>query len=43
MYDWGDTETNLALIHVKLPEAFPLPLAREVKIDENYSMQYSKS
>ena len=34
MYDWGDAGTDLALIHVKIPGAFPLPLAKEVKIDE---------
>ncbi len=34
MYDWRDTGTDLSLIHVKIPGAFPLPLAKEVKTDE---------
>ncbi len=34
VYDWGDLDIDMALIDVKIPGAFPLPLAREVKIDE---------
>ena len=34
IYDWGDMDIDMALIHVKVPGAFSLPLAKEVKIDE---------
>ncbi len=34
VYDWGDIGIDLALIHVKIPGTFPLPLATEVNIDE---------
>jgi hypothetical protein len=33
-YDWGDMGIDLALIHVKIPGAFALPLANEVKAGE---------
>jgi S1-C subfamily serine protease len=33
-YDWGDMGIDLALIHVKIPGAFVLPLAKEVKAGE---------
>jgi hypothetical protein len=33
-YDWGGIDIDLALIHVKIPGAFPLPLATEVNIGE---------
>jgi S1-C subfamily serine protease len=33
-YDWGDMGIDLALIHVKIPGAFVLPLAKEVKEGE---------
>ncbi len=33
-YDWGDMGIDLALIHVKIPGAFALPLAKEVKEGE---------
>ena len=34
VYDWGDMDIDMALIAVKIPGAFSLPLAKEVKIDE---------
>ncbi len=34
IYDWGDMDIDMALIHVKVPGAFSLPLAKEVKIEE---------
>jgi len=34
VYDWGDMGIDLALIHVKIPGAFILPLAKEVKEGE---------
>ena len=34
VYDWGDMDIDMALIDVKIPGAFSLPLAKEVKIDE---------
>lgn len=34
IYDWGGMDIDLALIPVKIPGAFSLPLAKEVKIDE---------
>lgn len=34
VYDWGDMGIDLALIHVKIPGAFVLPLAKEVKAGE---------
>jgi S1-C subfamily serine protease len=34
VYDWGSMDKDLALIHVKIPGAFPLPLATEVNIGE---------
>ncbi len=34
VYDWGDMGIDLALIHVKIPGAFVLPLAKEVKEGE---------
>ncbi len=34
IYDWGGMDIDLALIRVKIPGAFSLPLAKEVKIDE---------
>jgi len=34
VYDWGDIGIDLALIHVKIPGAFVLPLAKEAKIGE---------
>lgn len=34
IYDWGGMDIDLALIHVKIPGAFPLPLATEVNIGE---------
>ncbi len=33
-YDWGGMGIDLALIHVKIPGAFDLPLAKEVKAGE---------
>ncbi|ODS29674.1 MAG: hypothetical protein SCARUB_05227 [Candidatus Scalindua rubra] len=33
-YDWGNIGIDLALIRVKIPGAFELPLAKEVEIDE---------
>ena len=33
-YDWGDMGIDLALIHVKIPGSFVLPLAKEVKTGE---------
>ncbi len=33
-YDWGGIDIDLALIHVKILGAFPLPLATEVNIGE---------
>ncbi|MCP4268462.1 MAG: trypsin-like peptidase domain-containing protein [Candidatus Brocadiaceae bacterium] len=38
-YDWGGMGIDLALIHVKIPGAFALPLAKEVKAGEKvYSL-----
>ncbi len=34
VYDWGDMGLDLALIHVKIPGAFILPLAKVVKAGE---------
>ena len=34
VYDWGEMNIDMALIYVKMPGAFPLPLANEVKIGE---------
>ncbi len=34
IYDWGGMDIDLALIHVKIPGAFPLPLATEVYTGE---------
>ncbi|MBC8553806.1 MAG: trypsin-like peptidase domain-containing protein [Candidatus Brocadiales bacterium] len=34
IYDRGSMDIDLALIHVKIPGAFPLPLAKEVNIGE---------
>ena len=34
IYDWGGMDIDLALIPVKVPGAFSLQLAKEVKIDE---------
>ena len=34
VYDWGDIGIDLALIHVQVPGAYPLPLATDVKIGE---------
>jgi S1-C subfamily serine protease len=34
VYDWGDMGIDLALIHVKIPGAFVLPLAKEAKAGE---------
>src|SRR3989338_9115331 len=33
-YDWSDMGIDLALIRVKIPGAFELPLAKEVNVDE---------
>ncbi len=33
-YDWGDMGIDLALIHVKIPGAFVLPLAKDVRAGE---------
>jgi hypothetical protein len=33
-YDWGNMGIDLALIRVKIPGAFVLPLAKEVNVDE---------
>jgi S1-C subfamily serine protease len=44
IYDWGDMDIDLALIQVKIPGAFSLPLAKEVKIDEQVvSLGHPKS
>jgi hypothetical protein len=34
VYDWGGMGIDMALVYVKIPGAFPLPLANEVKIGE---------
>jgi len=34
VYDWGDIGLDLALIHVQVPVAYPLPLATDVNIGE---------
>jgi hypothetical protein len=34
IYDWGGMDIDLALVHAKIPGAFPLPLATEVNIGE---------
>jgi hypothetical protein len=34
IYDRGSMDVDLALIHVKIPGAFPLPLAEEVHVGE---------
>ncbi len=34
VYDWGDIGIDLALIHVQVPGAYPLPLATDVNIGE---------
>jgi S1-C subfamily serine protease len=34
VYDWGDIGIDLALIHVQVPGAYPLPLATDVIIGE---------
>lgn len=44
IYDWGGMGIDLALIQVKIPGAFSLPLAKEVKIDEQVvSLGHPKS
>jgi len=44
IYDWGGMDIDLALIRVKIPGAFSLPLAKEVKIDEQVvSLGHPKS